>query len=119
MSRQRRYVLIALVLQLLMVLVGSFSTPVLRMSGLFGMGIPLVVGWLYSVRRGLSLQEASRGGLLIGAVGAAAGLLVAIVLGDHAWSLLPLGTLASAGTGWLGAFLGWALKGRRPEAASQ
>jgi hypothetical protein len=113
MSRKRRYVLIALALQLLMVLVGSYSSPVFRLSGLFGMGIPLVVGWLYAVRRALSLSDASRGGLLIGAVGAAIALLVAILLGDHPWSLLPLGTVASTATGWLGAFVGWMLKGRK------
>ncbi len=113
MPRQRRYVLIALAFQLLMVVTGSLYEPVYRMSGLFGMGIPLVVGWLYTVRRGLSLADASKGGLLIGAVGAAVGILVAILLSDQPWSLLPLGTVASAGTGWSGAFLGWMLKARK------
>lgn len=116
MSRQPRYVLIALALQLLMVLAGTVSQIVLQVSGLFGMGIPLVVGWLYAVRRGLGLAEASRGGLLIGAVGAVVALPVAILLGDHSWSLLPLGTLASAGTGWLGSFLGWMINGRKAQA---
>ena len=46
MPRQRRYVLIALVLQLGMVLLGQVSDTVLDLSGVFGMGIPLVVGWL-------------------------------------------------------------------------
>jgi len=118
MPRQRRYVLIALVLQLVMVLLGQVSETVLNLSGVFGMGIPLVVGWLYSVRRGLPLKEASIGGLLIGAVGAAIGLLLAIPLSGDAWSLLPLGTLASTGTGWLGAFLGWTLKARGGSAAT-
>ena len=112
MPRQRRYVIIALVLQLAMVLLGQVSELVLSLSGWFGMGIPLVVGWFYSVRRGLSLKEASVGGLLIGAVGAAIGLCVAIPLTGGDWSLLFLGTLASSFTGGLGAFLGWMIKGR-------
>jgi len=113
MPRQRKYILNALALQLLMVLVGQVSEPVLRLSGVFGMGIPLVVGWLYTVRRGLSFKSASVGGILIGAVGAAIGLVVAIALNGGSWLLLPLGTIASTFTGWLGAFLGWMLKGRR------
>jgi len=112
MSRRLRYILIALVLQVAMVLVGQLWSPILGLSGVFGMGIPLVVGWFYAVRRGLSLKDASVGGLLIGAVGAALGLLLAIPLTGDSWTLLPLGTLASTATGWLGAFLGWTLKGR-------
>ena len=115
MPRQRRYVIIALVLQLAMVLLGQVSELVLALSGWFGMGIPLVVGWLYAVRRGLSLRDASVGGLLIGAVGAAIGLCVAIPLTGGDWSLLPLGTLASSFAGLLGAFLGRTLKvGKEP-----
>ena len=113
MSRQRRYVIIALVLQLAMVLLGQVSGLILALSGWFGMGIPLVLGWLYSVRRGLSLKDASVGGLLIGAVGAAIGLGLAIPLTGGDWSLLPLGTVASSFTGWLGAFLGWMITGRK------
>ncbi|MBT8477969.1 MAG: hypothetical protein KJO06_03565 [Gemmatimonadetes bacterium] len=117
MTRQRRYVLIALILQLAMVLTSQASSAVANLSGLFGMGIPLVVGWFYAVRRGLSLKEASTGGVLIGAVGAAIGLVVAIALGGGSWSLLPLGTAASTFTGWLGAFLGWTVKGGRKTGA--
>jgi hypothetical protein len=118
MPRQRRYVLIALVLQVAMVLLGQVSGLVLNLSGVFGMGIPLVVGWLYAVRQALSLKDASAGGLLIGAVGAAVGLILAIPLNGDSWSLLPLGIVASTFTGWLGAFLGWMIKGRKahPEA---
>jgi len=117
MSRRRRYILIALVLQVAMVLAGQASSQVLGLSGVFGMGIPLVVGWLYAVRHGLSVRDASIGGLLIGAVGAAVGLLLAIPLNGDSWALLPLGTMASTGTGWLGAFLGWMLKGRKASPA--
>ena len=118
MTRQRRYITIALVLQLAMVLLGQVSEPVLGLSGLFGMGIPLVVGWFYSVRRDLSLKDATGGGLLIGAVGAAIGLVLAVILNGGPWSLLPLGTAASALTGWLGSFLGWTLKNRKEPAAA-
>ena len=119
MPRQRRYILIALGLQLAMVLLGQVSELVLALSGWFGMGIPLVVGWLYAVRRALSLKDASVGGLLIGAVGAAIALVPAIALNGDSWSLLPLGTLASAFTGWLGAFIGWMLKGRKAHPATE
>jgi len=117
MPRQLRYVLIALVLQLAMVLLGQVSGIVLDLSGVFGMGIPLVVGWFYAVRRALNLKDASVGGALIGAVGAAIGLVLAISLSNGDWSLLPLGTVASTFTGWLGAFLGWMLKGRKAHPA--
>ncbi len=113
MPRLRRYVLIALVLQLVMVLAGQRFATVLGLSGLFGMGIPLVVAWFYAARQSLSLKDASVGGMLIGVVGAAIGLVLAISLNGGSWSLLPLGTVASTFTGWLGAFLGWMLKGRK------
>lgn len=116
MPRHRKYLLIALALQLVMVLAGQVSDAILGLSGLFGMGIPLVVGWFYAARRALSLKDASVAGMLIGAVGAAVGLLLAISLNGGSWSLLPLGTLASTFTGWLGAFLGWMLKGRKAHA---
>lgn len=119
MPRQRRYILIALVLQLAMVLVGQVSGTVLNLSGVFGMGIPLVVGWLYAVRQGLSMKEASVGGALIGAVGAAIGLVLAIALNGGSWSLLPLGTVASTFTGWLGAVLGWTVKAQQKEHAAE
>ncbi len=108
--------LVALALQLLMVLAGQVSDTILDLSGVFGMGIPLVVAWFYAVRRALTLKDASAGGMLIGAVGAAVGLVVAILLNGGSWSLLPLGTVASTFTGWLGAFLGWMLKGRKEHA---
>ena len=41
MPRLRRYVLIALALQLVMVVAGQKFATVLGLSGLFGMGIPL------------------------------------------------------------------------------
>lgn len=119
MPRRRRYVLIALALQVAMVLLGQVSDTVLSLSGVFGMGIPLVVGWFYSVREVLSLRAASTGGLLIGSVGAAIGLALAIQFNAVTWSLLPLGTLASSFTGWLGAVVGWTLKGRKNQASAE
>jgi hypothetical protein len=116
MPRHRKYLLIALTLQLVMVLAGQVSDTILGLSGLFGMGIPLVVAWIYAARRALSFRDASAGGMAIGAVGAAIALVVAIALNGGSWSLLPLGTLASTATGWLGAFLGWMRKGRKEHA---
>ena len=116
MPRLRSYVLIALALQLVMVLAGQRFATILGLSGLFGMGIPLIVGWFYAARQSLSLKDASAGGVLIGVVGAAVGLVVAISLNGGSWSLLPLGTLASTFTGWLGAVLGSMLKSRTEHA---
>ena len=116
MPRHRKYLLIALALQLVMVLAGQRFATILGLSGLLGMGIPLVVGWFYAARQSLSLTDASVGGMLIGAVGAAVALVVAISLTGGSWSLLPLGTLASTFTGWLGAVLGSMFKSRMEHA---
>lgn len=120
MPRQRKYVLIALVLQLVQVVAGQFSTLFASLAGLSGMGIPLVVGWLYSVGQGLSPKKAATGGMLIGLVGALAGLILAAALGAVEWSFIPLGTVASTVTGMVGALLGALLKrsGERPQAGS-
>jgi uncharacterized membrane protein YfcA len=120
MPRLRKYVLVALVLQLVQVIAGHYSGVVSDLSGLLGMGIPLVAGWLYSVRRGLSTKQAATGGLLIGAVGAFAGLILAAVLGEADWILISLGTVASAATGMIGSLLGSLLKTRagQPQAES-
>ena len=116
MPRLRRYVLIALALQLVMVVAGQKFATVLGLSGLFGMGIPLVVAWFYAARQSLGLKDASVGGMAIGAVGAAVGLVLAISLTGGSWGLLPLGILASTFTGWLGAVVGSMLKGRKENA---
>ena len=119
MPRQRKYVLIALVLQLVQVVAGYFSRPIANLAGVWGMGIPLVVGWLYAVRQGLTPKDAATGGLLIGAVGAVAGLALAALLGNVESSFIPLGTLASAATGLIGALLGSLLKSRNKEPPGQ
>ncbi len=114
MQRMRKYTLIALVLQLVMALIGHFSDEVMLLwAQAIGPGIPLVVGWLYSVRRGLSFRQASAGGMAIGAVGAFAGILLAILLGDAPWSLLWIGTVMAGVTGFLGGVVGWWAPGRK------
>lgn len=116
MERMRKYALIALVLQVIVALIGHFSTAVLLFwAQALGPGIPLVVGWLYSVRRGLSFGRASGGGIAIGVVGSFAGILLAILLGDAPWSLLWIGTILAGVTGWLGGVLGWWAPGRSKE----
>lgn len=116
MPRQRKYVLIALGLQLVQVVAGRMWPAVASFAGVLGMGIPLVVGWLYAARVRFSLKEAATGGALIGAVGALVGLIVAALLGSVGWSFIPLGTLASTATGLVGALLGWTVKGRKETA---
>jgi uncharacterized membrane protein YfcA len=106
-----------MVLQLFLVMAAHFSDAVMRTSGLFGAGIPLVVAWLYAGRRELSFGDSSAGGLAIGAVGAFAGILFAILLRDQTWPLLALGTAASAAAGWLGATVAWIIRGKKRKAA--
>lgn len=112
-----RYVWIALVLQLLMVLTGHFVEAVLLLSGPLGTGIPFVVGLWYGAVEPTSMGEAAKGGFLIGIVGAVVGVLLAILLGDQGWILLTFAPLSSAVTGVLGAIIGMVAAGRHKKGA--
>jgi len=102
-----KYVIIALVLQILMVLGGHFNQTILSLSAVLGVGIPLVIGAWFGTSAALDYKAAAGGGLMIGLVGAVVGILIAIMLGDAQWVLLAFGPLSSAVTGVLGALIGF------------
>lgn len=104
-----KYVTIALVLQVLMVLAGHYNDTVLQLSGPLGVGIPLAIGAWFGATAAPDYKGAAGGGFVIGLVGAVVGILIAIMLGDAEWILLAFGPLSSAVTGVLGALVGFAL----------
>lgn len=108
-----KFVWIGVVAQLVMVVAGHFNETVLNLSGILGTGIPFVLGVWYGVAVPRSRGEASKGGFVIGIVGAVVGVVVAILMGDQPWVLLSFAPLSSAVTGILGAILGLAASGRR------
>lgn len=113
MSPRTTYILIATVLQIVMVVAGHYSPAVIALSAILGVGIPFVVGAVFGASAAASYRDASVGGFLIGIVGAAIGILVAILLGDQPWSLLAFGPISSAVTGLLGALILFAVAGNK------
>ena len=111
MSAQNRFVAFALILQVLMAVVGHFSTAVLSLSGGLGTAIPFLVALFYGKSHGTTVGETTKAGFLIGAVGAGVGVLIAALLEDQAWSLMSFAPLASGMAGMLGALLGRGLLG--------
>lgn len=107
-----RFVWIALVLQLAMVLAGHWVEAVLLLSGPLGVGIPFLVALWYGATRPTTMGQAAGGGFVIGLVGAAVGVLVAILLGDQGWILMTFAPLSSAVAGALGAIIGMVAAGR-------
>lgn len=105
------FIVVAALLQIFMVVMGHFNDFVLlKLSAVLGVGIPLVVAFLYGRGTGGGKQGAT-GGLAIGFVGALLGIGLAILLGDQAPALLLFGPLSSAVTGAMGGALGAALIG--------
>ena len=73
-NSMQRFVLIAAVLQVVMVIAGHYNEFVLlNLSALLGMGIPLVVAFFYG-RVADSMKSAVWGGAIIGFVGAFLGI---------------------------------------------
>ncbi len=101
-----RFVGLAVVLQLAMVGTGHFVEAARNLSGVLGTTIPFALAVWYGATSAHGYGHASRGGLLIGLVGAVAGTVTAILLGDATWMLLTFAPLASALTGWLGGLVG-------------
>lgn len=111
MRSKNTYVVVAALLQIAMVVGGHFSTAVIDLSAVLGMGIPLVVGLVFGARAATSTKDALGGGFWIGIVGAAIGILIAILLGDQPWMLLAFGPVSSGITGLLGGVIGYKLGG--------
>jgi len=111
----KRFVVIALVLQVLMVVAGHYSTAVLNLSAILGVGIPLVVGLWYGLSEKPGTGDGAKGGFVIGLVGAVVGVLVAILMGDQPWSLMTFAPLSSGVTGLLGGVVGALVGGSRSD----
>lgn len=107
-----RFVWMAIVLQVAMVLTGHYLEPVRLLSGPLGAGIPFLLALWYGAVEPTSMGTAVKGGFLIGVVGALLGVLLAILLGDQEWILLTFAPLSSGVTGLLGAIIGMVAAGR-------
>jgi len=112
-----RFVWMGIVLQLVMVTAGHFSTAVLDLSGILGTGIPFVLGLWYGATVPRTYGASAKGGFVIGIVGAAVGVVAAILMGDQTWILFTFAPLSSGVTGTLGALIGTAAGGRAKGAA--
>jgi hypothetical protein len=109
----RRFVWMGVVLQLVMVTAGHFSTAVLNLSGILGTAIPFALAIWYGIGVPKGYGEGAKGGFVIGIVGAAVGVVAAILMGDQTWILLTFAPLSSGVTGTLGAALGVLAGGHR------
>ena len=94
------------VLQTVMVVTGHYSSAVLDLSAVLGVGIPFVIAIGYGASGSRSYKEAAKGAFVFSFVGAAIGVVVAILLGDQGWILLTFAPLASGVTGVLGGWIG-------------
>ncbi len=113
MTSRNSLIGLGVVLQIGMVVAGHFHAGILGLSGILGVGIPLVLGCLYGLRTARSTRDSLLGGFLIGLVGAVVGILVAILLGDQPWLLLTFGPLSSAIAAALGAWCCFAIQNKR------
>ncbi len=102
----QRYVILAAILQVVMVVVGHYNDFVLlSLSAALGVGIPLVVAFFFG--RGVATAKAGAlGGVVIGFVGAFLGIGLAILLKDQTLMLLSFGPVSSAVTGAIGGAIG-------------
>lgn len=107
-----KFVWMGIVLQLAMVTAGHFVEAVLMLSGPLGVGIPFVLGIWYGATVPRTYGETSKGGFVIGIVGAFIGVLAAILMGDAVWTLMTFAPLSSGVTGVMGGALGTAVSGR-------
>ncbi len=107
-----RFVVIGIVLQTVMVVSGHYVEAVIDLSALLGVGIPFVLGIWFGATGPRRFKEAAVGGLVIGILGAALGVLVAILMGDQTWMLMTFAPLSSGVTGMIGGLIGVAMGGR-------
>lgn len=95
------------VLQTAMVVAGHSNRSIARLFAVGGMTLSLVAGVIYAfLARDGTAGSVVVGGVLAGAICAFIGIAVSFALGDVPVSLLALGTLSSAVTGAIGAWLG-------------
>ena len=99
--------IIGTVLQSAMVIAGHSNKSIAKLFAVGGMSLSLVAGLIYAIMaRGGTTGSAVMGGVLAGAICALIGIAISYFLGDVPASLLALGTLSSAVTGAIGAWLG-------------
>lgn len=104
------YVL-SVLLQCAHVLGAAVSQDVGALALYFGVGIPLLIAFLWG-RSGPGTMNAVKQGFLLGFIPAAVGLVLAFALGQvFAWLILA-GSLSSGVSAILGALLGNALAGK-------
>lgn len=94
------WIAVGTALQIAMVVAGHFSPPLRAWWGPGGMLISLVVGCLAAQA---AWRDTLVAGALAGGAGAFVGILIALLLGDVAPSLLALGTVSSVVAGVIGA----------------
>ena len=99
------------VLQTVMVVAGHNSEAVLNLSAILGVGIPFLIAIGYGALGSRSYKEAAKGAFIFSFVGAAIGVVLAILMGDQPWLLLTFAPLSSGVTGVLGAWVGVAAGG--------
>ena len=100
------------VLQAAMVVTGHYSSAVYDLSAVLGVGIPFFIAIAYGAMGSRSYKEAAKGAFTFSFVGAAIGVVVAILLGDQPWLLLTFAPLSSGVTGVLGGWIGVAARPR-------
>lgn len=111
-----KFIWMGIVLQLAMVTGGHFVEALINLSAVLGMGIPFALGIWYGATVPGSYKESSKGGFLVGIIGAAIGVLAAILMRDQTWMLMTFAPLSSGITGLMGSTLGTAVTGRAKKA---
>jgi hypothetical protein len=94
---------ISTALQVAMVVAGHWSPAIAGLYAIGGMGFSLVGGVIYALMAKPDWKEAIGMGALVGGVSGLIGIAVSYAFGDVPASLLALGTVSSAATGFVGA----------------
>ncbi len=110
------YLALNTVLQMVMVVTGHYYSAVYDLSAVLGMGIPFVIAIGYGALGSRSYKEAAKGAFVFSFVGAAIGVVVAILMGDQGWILLTFAPLSSGVTGVLGGWIGVVARPRGSQA---
>ena len=105
------YLALNTVFQTIMVVAGHYHAAVYDLSAVLGVGIPFILGIAYGALGSRSYKESAKGAFVFSFLGAAIGVVVAILLGDQTWILLSFAPLSSGITGVLGGWLGVAVGG--------
>ena len=112
----RGYLALNTVLQTVMVVTGHYYSAVYDLSAILGVGIPFFIAIGYGALGSRSYKEAAKGAFIFSFVGAAIGVVVAILMGDQTLILLTFAPLASGVTGVLGGWIGVAAGSRGSQA---